>query len=328
MTMLIDTGANVAIVSENSFMCIEPSLRPQIFPVHSKLITATGAATPFIGQTKVEIQIDNNRFIHDVLIADIQNDVILGIDFLTKHKCDVLLSKNCLDVQGDKIPCFRYSNDVFTCCRIAVSDHAVVPPGTEIIVPGRPMGHISKSPNVLEPTQHFVEKQGLLIARSLVDPAKGVVPLRVLNLPNEPCKIYKNTIAATCEPVNELDIQVQEMSNETDCHKVCMSKSQNSPKELPPHIQDLYNRSATNLHERECFSLKNLLIQYQDIFFKNDKDIGHTEIIQHTIDTGGVHPIRQKPRRLPLFKMAEAESEIRNMADQGVIEPSTSPWSS
>lgn len=26
MTMLIDTGANVAIVSENSFMCIEPSL--------------------------------------------------------------------------------------------------------------------------------------------------------------------------------------------------------------------------------------------------------------------------------------------------------------
>lgn len=189
------------------------------------------------------------------------------------------------------------------------------------------MGHISKSPYVLEPTQHFVEKQGLLIARSLVDPAKGVVPLRVLNLQNEPCKIYKNTIAATCEPVNELDIQLQEMSNETDCHKVCMSKSQNSPKELPPHIQDLYNRSATNLHERECFSLKNLLVQYQDIFSKNDKDIGHTEIMQHSIDTGGVHPIRQKPRRVPLFKMAEAESEIRIMADQGVIEPSTSPWS-
>lgn len=57
------------------------------------------------------------------------------------------------------------------------------------------MDHISKS--VLEPPQHFVEKQGLLIARSLVDPAKGVVPLRVLNLQNEPCKIYKNTIAAT-----------------------------------------------------------------------------------------------------------------------------------
>lgn len=85
MTMLIDTGANVTIVSENSFKCIEPSLRPQTTPVYSKLITATEAAIPFIGQTQVEIQIDNNRFFHDVLTADIQNDVILGIDFLTKR---------------------------------------------------------------------------------------------------------------------------------------------------------------------------------------------------------------------------------------------------
>lgn len=51
MTMLKDTGANVTIVSENSFMCIEPSLRPQATPVHPKLITATGAATPFIGHS-------------------------------------------------------------------------------------------------------------------------------------------------------------------------------------------------------------------------------------------------------------------------------------
>lgn len=60
----------------------------------------------------MEVQIDNNKFAHDVLIANIQNDVKLGIDFLTNHKCVVLLSKNGLDGQDDKIPCFRYSNDV------------------------------------------------------------------------------------------------------------------------------------------------------------------------------------------------------------------------
>lgn len=31
----------------------------------------------------MEVQIDNNKFAHDVLIANIQNDVKLGIDFLT-----------------------------------------------------------------------------------------------------------------------------------------------------------------------------------------------------------------------------------------------------
>ena len=55
-----------------------------------------------------------------------------------------------------------------------------------------------------------------------------------------------------------------------------------------------------NLHEHERVSLKNLLLQYQDILSKNDKVINHTDIIQHSIDTGNVHPIRQKQRRVPL----------------------------
>lgn len=162
MTILVDTSANVTIISENSFMCIDPSQRPKTTPVRSKLFTATGASSPFMGQSQGEIQIDNHKFVHDVLIADIQNDVILGIDFLTKHKCDVHLSKNCLDVQGDKIPCFRYSNEVFSCCRIAVTNHIVVPPGTEMIVPGRPMGQVAKCASVLEPTKHFVENCQIL----------------------------------------------------------------------------------------------------------------------------------------------------------------------
>lgn len=147
----------------------------------------------------------------------------------------------------------------------------------------------------------------------MVDPAKGVVPLRVLNLQNEPCEINKNTITATCEPVNEL-VQVQESSNEIDCYKVCIFKSKNSSQELLHHIQDLYNRSVTNMHESECVSLKNLLVQYQDIFLKNDKDICRTDIVQHTIDTGDVHPIRQKPHRVTLSKMAEANTEIKKKA--------------
>ena len=33
-------------------------------------------------------------------------------------------------------------------------------------------------------------------------------------------------------------------------------------------------------------------------------------------------------RRIPLFKRHIVESEIKKMLDQGVIEPSTSPWNS
>ncbi|XP_061184899.1 uncharacterized protein LOC133192908 [Saccostrea echinata] len=207
MSLLVDTGASVTILSEKSFQSMNPSKHTKITPVNTKLVTATGTTSSFIGQTRVEIQIDQHKFFHDVLVADINNDVILGIDFLTANKCDVLLSKSCLDVQGDKIPCFRYSNEVSTCCRITVTENVVVPPGTEMIVPGRSTGHVNKCAAILEPTNTFVEKQGLMIARSLVHPSQGIVPLRILNLQDEPCKIYKNTVTATCEPVNNSDIQ-------------------------------------------------------------------------------------------------------------------------
>jgi hypothetical protein len=38
--------------------------------------------------------------------------------------------------------------------------------------------------------------------------------------------------------------------------------------------------------------------------------------------------MKQHPRRVPLSKIQETEVEIEKMAEQGIIEPSTSPWCS
>ena len=73
-------------------------------------------------------------------------------------------------------------------------------------------------------------------------------------------------------------------------------------------------------------SFKNLLLKFQDSFSKSSIDIGRTEMIEHTIDTGQALPVKQHPRRVPLSKIQEVEAEIEKMAEQGIIEPSTSPW--
>ena len=84
-------------------------------------------------------------------------------------------------------------------------------------------------------------------------------------------KSIKNTIAATCEPVYEFCIQVQETSNETDCYNVCVSKPKCSFPELSYNIQDVYTRSVANLHENERVSLQNLLVQYRIFCLKTTK---------------------------------------------------------
>ena len=102
--------------------------RPDLTPVSLHLVTATGESSPFIGKAEVEITLGNQKLLHDFLFADVKNDGIIGMDFLTKHHCDMFLSKNHLLLNGEKIACFRSSVDAIpSCCRIAVTKTIEVP---------------------------------------------------------------------------------------------------------------------------------------------------------------------------------------------------------
>ena len=60
-------------------------------PVNLNLVTATGETSAFLGKLNIDMNLGNNEYNHEVLIGDIQNDGILGVDFLTPNRCDVLL---------------------------------------------------------------------------------------------------------------------------------------------------------------------------------------------------------------------------------------------
>jgi len=98
--------------------------------------------------------------------------------------------------------------------------------------------------------------------------------------------------------------------------------------ELPPHLSDLYENSCKGLNEVEKVQFRAFLINYQDAFSKDPKDIGSTPLIEHTIDTGDAKPIKIPPRRIPISKLKQAEQEMQEMADRDIIEPSDSLWCS
>ena len=106
MTFLVDSGANVSIISKETFEKWPYSKRPNIYPVQTSLVTVTGDSAPFHGKTVVEICLGRQKINHEFLIADIQYGGILGIDFLMKHKCDIMLSKGCILMKGERIPCY------------------------------------------------------------------------------------------------------------------------------------------------------------------------------------------------------------------------------
>ena len=177
LVFLVDTGSCCTILSKSLFDRWSPETRPNLTPVNLNLVTATGESIPSLGKAEIEISLGSQCLLHDVLFADIKNDGILGVDFLSKHKCDVFLSKDHMRLNGERISCFHSSKEaalgtnsggaISTCCRIAILEGVEIPPESEIVVKGRPLDLFDKnSVGTLEGTSQFVDRSGLLVARA------------------------------------------------------------------------------------------------------------------------------------------------------------------
>ena len=101
-----------------------------------------------------------------------------------------------------------------------------------------------------------------------------------------------------------------------------------STNNFPSHLSDLLERSSTELNESEKAELRNLLQEYQDVFAKDDYDLGNFTALEHSIDIGNSPPIKYRIRRTPSKFEGEEEIQLKKMLDSGVIKPSNSEWAS
>ena len=177
------------------------------------------------------------------------------------------------------------------------------------------------------------DKNSLIVARALVDPSNCTLPLRIVNTSNTELVIYANIRLATCQAYSS--VMKLNADGETDEGIRMMRKVdetehnlERNDDTLPNHLINLFESSCTNLSEEQSSQLKGLLKRHSGAFAKSKNDLGCSDLIKHKINTGDAIPIKQNPRRLPLAKRQEADSEIQRMLDNDIIEPSKSPWAS
>lgn len=91
--------------------------------------------------------------------------------------------------------CFHSSIDARpTCCRIALTEIVAISPGYEMTVNGRPIDCLDKdSIGILDA---LAARSGLMVAKALVCPKMGIVPICILNLHNKQCFLHRNTVTA------------------------------------------------------------------------------------------------------------------------------------
>ena len=82
------------------------------------------------------------------------------------------------------------------------------------------------------------------------------------------------------------------------------------------------------MSESQREKLQEMLDRNNDLFAKDDCDLGQTDLVKAKIDPGDHAPIKQQPYWLPFSQRKLVQEHIENMLKAGIIEPSQSPWAS
>ena len=103
-----------------------------------------------------------------------------------------------------------------------------------------------------------------------------------------------------------------------------MLRTEKCPEEHPPvpvHLQQLYNIACKNCSGRyQEEKLAMLLNKFESVFSKDDQDVGHTKLVEHSLPVlSNTRPIRQPPHRLGPQKEQEVEKQVQQLLEQGFI---------
>ena len=328
ITFLIDTGANITIIRPEVYYRIQECERPQLRDKKIAMVMADGKPLSSKGQGYFKISIgsdgDCTEVQHEVWVADIEIEGILGYDFLRKYDCTLEVGKGEMKFQE------KSAKSQASCCRVIADMTVSIPPRTEILLPGRIVNGIGEA--MMEPTARFAQQHNdMMVAKVLVDTRNEQVPVRILNLSDQPARLYKGTNIATCEPVDEVIIEDKNEKLRTavvQTHNGTAVERQTEKATVPEHLEDLFTRCSKHLDDEQREQLSALLLRRQDVFASSPEDMGKTEVYKHKINTGGAKPIRQPARRLPIHQRKEADAEVNKMLKKDIIEPSSSPWAS
>ena len=325
--LLVDTGAAVTVISERFFhevLRVKYALtQKQLF---DSIKTANGGTVPVAGTASFDVSIGESDYVCDaIVVPNLSYNVVLGRDFLHKHRALIDVGNERVTFSENNMVLFATGDFPPVTSDVRCAKTFVIDGSSEVIIPAVLTSFPSEPVvGLIEGVPKLSDRYHLLCASTLCKPdVDGRVNVRLLNPSDAPVLIYKGTNIGEFKealPTDEIltldscpSVSTVNSSAETTSSKV---------------FHKFGGLPSQNLSSGENQKLHTLLDQYSDIFAKSSLDLGHTTIIQHKINTGEALPIKQQPYRVSHHQKASIEKHISDMLDQGVIEVSSSPWSS
>ena len=287
---------------------------------------ADGSIQHCLGTVRIPVAIGKERYTVDFVVGQFSDKAILGMTEL--QSLGLTLDFRSLKLkQGDvDIPVVDcYHNSLSR--RIITKEPIILPPRQESWVEGQVVSRgksdiVSSESYITEPVQSMVEKIGVLVARVVHNEPRGKIPVLIYNPQEEPVLVEARTAIGLLVKVEHVRESQVAANNQVSVRKMEVSTNV----KLPEYLKDVFERGRIHLTDQESQKLRSFLSEYQDVFSKNDEDIGCTDYIEHSIDTGDAKPIKVPPRRLGQEQRKAADELISGLLRRKLIEPSNSAW--
>ena len=290
---LVDSGSSVMAMSDSFYQTLVHAGAP-LGPLHNTartLRSANGTGIGVSGCSRCVVSFMGLQTEFPIIVCNLATgtDAIIGTDVLGSVLPHTLDIKNGLLFADGGASLQLHRRDSALSGRVFTVGHSSIPPYSEAVLHCSVRttgGRALPSSGLLEGLTWCAEDTGLIVGRTLVDPSKWKVPVLVSNFGQE---------TVVVNPFTEVGMitQVTAIQSVTETPR----QSQDTTGTLPRYLQDLVEQTCQDLDPAQRHRLATVLADYSDIFPVPGTPLtGHTDAMDHDINTGDRPPIRCAPR--------------------------------
>ena len=309
---LLDSGAAVSVIKQES---LPKQRHSDITETKTSAVTTNGSHLNVVGQITLAVSMEQFTCNHTfVVINNLTVDCLLGADFLRKHEAILDCQNGRLMLGAHTIPIHKgYSHTAqMDCMAVTLRSNMEIAERTIQLVPCKVSGNFGDPAGFIEPSSAVSGlPKHVCVARSLSKvTSSNQVLLQIMNVSPSPVKMYKGMKLGCITPLQ--NILVTENENQPAVNTLPVPQVNLETSDLPP---------------AEKSRFLNLLTEFADVFAETESCLGRSHVVKHSITTTG-SPIRQPLRRMPVVLRDTVNEEVTKMLQRGVVQPSSSPWSS
>ena len=321
---LVDSGADISLISKETFDKI-PRKHIRDFSTTDciPLQSVSGHRLKSFGTATLQVSISGfDQPYKFQIVEGLKNQCILGTDFLTNFSAQLDFGHKTLNLGGYIIPLRPQKLACHSATSlIRLSQPVTVGAQSYVEIPANiNREQLIGQDCLVQPLNNvpiFGDEPGFCLVTSVSKVSETrKIAVMIVNETGRDFTIPARSVIGIAEVLEDSDSCISSIGEQTQ---------KSSETEDIPESQKV---NLSHVSEAQRQKLQELLDKNNDLFAKNDCDLGRTHLVKAKIDTGDHSPIKQAPYRLPFSQRQMVQEHIDEMLKAGVISPSQSPWAS